>query len=341
MVNSKSVRVAMEQECRLAEHYFSKGEVSLALPHFRRTLLIDPESFKCGLRVAQCLDRTGRFGEAYDSLLHIMERGIARSEESIQREILQAFTNLCHKLGKELEVIDCLKSHLALAEATPALFYNLGLAFYKCNRFSEAQESFSRLKALHPRHSAGYIGQAILYCHLSQYDQAVRELRTGRAAAPRDAQIIENLAVVQMKMGNPLAAVTTLRQAFRQGSVYNAKFYHLMGMAHLRLGELGHAEGFLRKSLDLERSGEALREMGWLLVAKGNYPESISFLKEALTINPNDVWAKVDLAIAYFKQGITADAQILFNEARAASSAPEINRLLDDLARVIAEEPGK
>ena len=141
-------------------------------------------------------------------------------------------------------------------------------------------------------------------------------------------------------MGNPLAAITTLHGALaRAGAIQNAKVLHLLGMAHLRLGELSRAEGYLRRSLEVERTAEALREMGWLLIAREDYTESISFLKEAISINPNDIWAKLDLAIAYFKQGVTVDAQILFNEARAASPTPEVTKLLNDLARVITAGP--
>lgn len=339
MTYLKNPHAVLEQESRLAEHCFSRGDVSRALPHFRRALLVDPESHKWRLREGQCQDRLGQTSESYETFRLILSRGIARCEEGLRREILQAFTNVCHKLGKELEVIDCLAAHAPLVESTPALFYNLGLAHYKCRQFTEARESFDRLKAIHPNNSAGYIGQAVLHCHFGELPQAVQELETARQAVPHDMQIVENLAVVQMKMGNPLAAVTVLRAALRHsGAVHSAKLYHLLGMAHLRLGELARAEEYLRKSLEIERTAEALREMGWLFVARGNYPDSIAFLKEALSIDPNDIWAKVDLAIAYFKQGIMVDAQILFNEARAASPTPEVSKLLDDLARVI--EPG-
>lgn len=339
MKKSKNPQGALEQEYRLAEHSFSRGDVARALPHFRRALLIDPDSYKWQLRVGQCLDRMGKAEESYETFRRILALGLGRCEEALRREILQAFTNLCHRLGKELEVIDCLKAHTALLEQTPALFYNLGLAYFKCSQFSEARECFDRLKAIHPKHSAGYIGQAVLHCHFGQLQKAVLELQTARAAVPNDAQIIENLAVVQMKMGNPLGAVTTIRGAVTRGAAANSsKLFHLLGMAHLRLGELGRAEEYLRRSLEIERTSEALREMGWLLVARGNYPDSIVFLKEALAINPGDIWAKVDLAIAYFKQGIVIDAQVLFNEARAASPTPEVSKLLDDLARVM--EPG-
>lgn len=340
MTNSKNSQVVLEQECRLAEHCFTRGEVARALPHYRRALLVDPDSHKWQLRVGQCLDRLGETGEAYDTFRRILVRGIARCEEPIRREILQAITNLCHRIDKEIEVIEYLTAHQPLIEDTPALFYNLGLAYFKCRRYPEARECFDRLKAIHPKNSAGYIGQAVLFCHFNQLGNAVQELMAARHAVPNDVQITENLAVVQMKMGNPLGAVTTLRSALsRGGAAHNAKLYHLLGMAHLRLGELVRAEQYLRKSLELERTSDGLREMGWLFVARGNYTDSIAYLKEALAINPNDIWAKVDLAIAYFKQGVTVDAQILFNEARAASPTPEVSKLLDDLARVIDTGP--
>ena len=172
MSNPNNLRAVFEQERRLAEHCFSHGQIVRALPHFRRALLVCPDSHKMQLRIGQCLDRLGKCDEAYEVYRRIFSQGIARCESSLQCEILQAYTNLCHKLSKELEVIDCFKSHSGLVEQTPALFYNLGLAFYKCRRFSEARDCFTRLKAVHSRHAAGYIGQAILYCHFGQLENA-------------------------------------------------------------------------------------------------------------------------------------------------------------------------
>lgn len=325
----------MERERRLAEHQFSLGRAARALPHYRRALLGEPDSIQLSLRVGQCLERLGRTDESYDFFRGILQRGIARCDEPLQREILLAHTNLCLRIGRVIEVSDILGSHGPLVEQTPALFYNLGIAHYKSGRYEEAAGSFEKLRAVHPNNSAGYVGQAILHCHFNRLDAAAQVLQEARRMAPGDIQIIENLAVVQMKSGNPLGAVTAIRQSlptFRR----NPKLLHLLGMAHLRLGDLARAEVELQKSLEISRSPEALRELGWLRVAKGDYPGGMVFLKEALQINPNDIWAKVDLAVAYFKQGITAEAQVLFDEARAAAPSSDVSRLLDDLARLIA-----
>ncbi len=327
-----------EQESRVAEHWFSNGQIGKALPHFRRAMLIDPRSHQMKLRIGQCLDRMGRTEEAsvmFEDLVGPDFDGIA---QALQGEILQAYTNLCHRTGRESAVLDCLRPKLAMIERLPALYYNLGLALYKSRQMDEARDCFLRLKILHPKHSAGYIGQAILQCHANRFAEALEELESGRRAVPHDVQIFENIAVVHMKMGNPLASITILRSLIERG-MRSAKLLHMLGMAHLRLGNLPTAETHLKQSLDIERTGDALREMGWLLIAKGLHAESIVYLKEALTINPNDIWAKLDLAIAYFKQGITVDAHILFNEARAAAPSPEVTKLLDDLARVIAAGP--
>ncbi|OGH55560.1 MAG: hypothetical protein A3G34_00590 [Candidatus Lindowbacteria bacterium RIFCSPLOWO2_12_FULL_62_27] len=340
MKNSKNLQDALDQERRIAEHCFVRGDARRALPHFRRALLVEPDSDRIEMRVAQCLDRLGKLDESYAAFRALVERGVGRCEEPLRREILQAFTNLCHRLNRDPEVIECLSPHLPLLEQTPPLYYNLGLAFYKCNRLEESKECFERIKAIHANHSAGYIGLAVLYCHFGHLESAIQELQAARAAAPNDVQVVENLAVVQMKIGNPLAAVTTLRSALSKGGGFHSpKFYHLLGVAHLRLGELARAEGYLQKSLAIERTSEALREMGWLQITRGNFDGSIAYLKDALALNPNDVWAKLDLAIAYFKQGITMDAQVLFNEARAVSPTPEVTRLLDDLARAIETAP--
>lgn len=328
---------AYEREYRLAEHLFARGEIRRALPHFRRAQLLDPAFPKWRLRIGQCQERLGSLEEAYESFRGLIDPGLQSIETVLRREILQAFTNLCHRLNREQEVTASLGDHPELVRETPALLYNLGLAHYKCRRFPEAQSCFDSLKESFRNHAAGYIGRAILHCHFGEFDRALQELHTGRQSAPHDLQIVENLALVQMKMGNPLGAVTVLRAASElPGAARNAKFSHLLGMAHLRLGDLGKAEGYLRQSLEFERTADALRDLGWLFVAKGNYAESIEFLKEALVVNPNDVWAKVDLAIAYFKQGVMQDALALFNEVRSVSQVPEVNKLLDDLARLIA-----
>ncbi len=338
MAHPKRPHAALEREYRLAEHLFARGDVRRALPHFRRALLLDPESLGWKLRTAQCLERLGRFDESYQELRRMFESGIGMGDAALRREILQVFTNLCHRLNRGQEVIECIEAHRDVADDTPPLLYNLGLALYKCERFDDARACFERLKTVHPNHSAGYIGLAILHCRALRHDLALEELQAGRRASPQDVQVVENLALVQMKMGNPLGAVTVLRAASHlPAAVRSAKYTHLLGMAHLRLGELVRAEQHLRRSLALEKSADALRDIGWLMVAKGNYAESIDYLKEALVINPADVWAKVDLAIAYFKQGVTQDAQAIFNELRSESSQiPEVNKLLDDLARLIA-----
>lgn len=338
MTQPTKLREAFEQQVQAAERLFSKGDIDDALPHFRRASLVRPESEKIRLRIAQCLDRVGQREDAYQAYRRVLLRGINRCEENLRQEVLQAFTNLCHRMGRDLDVIECLKSHSNLMARTPALFYNLGLAYYKTHQFPEARDVFTRIKATHPANAAGYIGLAILHCHHGKFETAVEELREGMKAVPGDPQLVENLSMVQMKMGNNLAALTTLMNANRVSRGRNARILHLMGMAHLRIGDLTRAETYLRQSIEIDRTPDALRELAWLKIARGEYVQSVDVLKEALAINPEDIWTKLDLAIAYFKQGITTDARDLFEQARKAAPNSDVARILDDMARIIGAE---
>lgn len=317
-----------------AERLFNSGDAAGAVPHYRRALLFKPVNRKIHLRLAQCEERLGRDVAAFDTLDRLVRESEDLDEETL-REALLSLTNLCHRLEKPQRVVDALQLHPDLVRNTPALAYNLGLGYFKQQKFAQASNTFVRLREDHAKHAAGYMGLAIVAVHFGKNEEAVSCLESARHAASWDPQVIENLAVVQMKAGNPVAAITSLRAGLNR-FLKNPKLLHLMGVAHLQIGEAPKAEHYLRSSLERNRTSETLREMGRLLIRRKAYIESIAFLKESLSMDSENTWTKADLAVAYHRQGMIADAAAMVADIRRSCPSREIENILDDLTRVQA-----
>lgn len=321
-----------DNEWMTAERLFNGGDAADAVPHYRRALLFKPVNKKIHLRLAQCEERLGRDVVAFETLDRLVRESEDLDEDTL-RETLLSLTNLCHRLEKPQRVIDALQLHPDLVRSTPALAYNLGLGYFKQQKFAQARNTFVRLKEDHPKHAAGYMGLAIVAVHFGKNDEAVACLESARNAASWDPQVIENLAVVQMKAGNPVAAITSLRSGLSR-FMKNPKLLHLMGVAHMQVGDLSKAEHFLRSSLERNRTADTLREMGRLLIQRKACIESIAFLKESLSMDPGNLWAKVDLAVAFHRQGMINETVAMVTDIRTARPGPEIENILDELTRV-------
>jgi len=174
----------------------------------------------------------------------------------------------------------------------------------------QATREFTRAIELDSSSPFPRINRASVYMEQGVFLEAMEDLIVAIRLSPEEASAHYHLGVLLARHGSELAT-QELQQTLELEPDQVDSLLHL-GMIYADRGEFQEAARFFQSALDLDPLDPFVhREMGILLMEKGNIHQSISHLKTASDQLPEDIEFTVDLATAFIQAGFYNKAQQL------------------------------
>ncbi len=198
----------------------------------------------------------------------------------------------------------------------------LDLAYHYrvCRQLPSAKEVLASMQEVWPERYELALERARVAEALGDRRSAIRILKSAPGDAARHPQVLEALAAVQLRAGDPSGTIGTLRGGSAVLLSSKALAYHSMMAAALT--ELGrHAEAvdhWREVSSAQPRDATAIRSLAKALGASGEADAAISVLSDALARlgDQGSLW--LDLGFLYLEQGAMGDAVEAFDNAEVA-----------------------
>jgi len=166
---------------------------------------------------------------------------------------------------------------------------------------------------LNNRKGSGKLSErAFLAYTEGKYKEAIKLLES----IPKKEQSPNSLITLANSY-NKLRKTDKARKVYERILEMNYEHPHVLyGLAKIYMndGELEAAEDLLYKVLEKEQNAErAMCELGRLKVKQKKYVEAEIFLSECLEINPNNVYARMDLAKIYAEKNLDEKARAMYD----------------------------
>jgi tetratricopeptide (TPR) repeat protein len=244
-----------------------------------------------------------------------------------------------YKTRKYDEMSSCLDQAENLDPSQPRILLLRALSLLDTGKVPEAKDYISKARALNPDDKfAAYLWGRVLIEERS-YPEAIKLISDLIASGYNDPNAHLSLVSAYRKNGEfqkALDYALKLSQAFPD----NASVHLSAGLELEFLGDLDHAQTFLRKAIALSANHpEVLMTaeftLGAILAKEGQDAEATRLLEDVIRLNPKDVDARVELADLRRKNGQYEQAEKLLQEA--LSFDPQNKRAHFALANVLTK----
>ncbi len=159
----------------------------------------------------------------------------------------------------------------------PDIYKNLSMTYRHKKQFDKAVESAEKSASMKTDDTDAKILLGNVYFETGRYDEAIAAYREALDSAPDNPRLLYNLGSALMKKGDEFAAMEYFKKA---------------GAAD-RIGEVAH---------------RAYSRLGVIYTERKDFAEAEKYLKEAVSIRPNDALNRYNLGIAYLRQKKTDEA---------------------------------
>ncbi len=293
------------------------------------------------MALAMSLQRLGRQTEA----IPYFERAVA--EDAKNASALNNLGLALTETGKAKEAMPYFQRALALQAENPVFHEDAGVADLQMSDFNAAIREFQAASKLDAKNPELHYDLGLAYKLQDRMDDAVKELQTAAALDPRLPDPPYTLGILQMQLGKLDEAADSLRTALILrpqngdgwailGSVLNQlhQFKEAERALHramellpgqpgprITLASVLTAEGKHDEAVALRKEAAALTRVavnrqkaqfstnaGNQLLLRGQIADAVSRFQEAIAADPGYAEAHRELAVAYDRQGLTAEA---------------------------------
>ncbi len=203
--------------------------------------------------------------------------------------------------------------------------YSLGVVLQRLGRTAEALGALNRALRIVSDYEPAIVAYALLQARLGDLDGAERFLKQRRSAMPNSAALPGALAEVASLRGDSGAAQALAQEALKKNPDYRPAMVTL-ARDHYRSRRLDLASYTLRGILEGygpenpprdPRNAEAFLLRGLINEEQGNRAEAISDYRQAVTLRPDLVEARLRLGRALLESGDADEAVPLLEGAVA------------------------
>ena len=190
---------------------------------------------------------------------------------------------------------------------------------------------------VNPNNADAHRALGDLYLQQGRHEEALTELGAALLINPQSVDAYSGIAQVHLRTGRYPEAEGAARRALDIDPAHNAARYAL-ATALLRVGRAEEgtkelerfqrlqAEARLQEQRDLE--GRMLRQEASASLAKNDYEAAIAALLKAVSLEPNDRSAYLNLGVLLKNRGRYREAIEPFNRALELRADPDVHRLL-------------
>jgi len=260
---------------------------------------------------------SGRLDDAIDCFERLLSI-------ELKREVFTgfAFDELVRIFREKAEygrLVDICEKVVAAQPNDIALLGDLGDAYLKAGRASEAVGVFEKITDMEPDASAAYCKLGNAFVATGDFDRAEEAYRKAVEIDPSDACSFYNkLANVYFNSGQDERA----ERAFRKCLEFrlDEPLYHCsLGDILVRLGKIEDAESAYEAAVDLNRisSGAYYNRFGNTLARENYHLPAIEAFKKAITADPENPFYYIHLAESYTEIGLPDMAEKIYRQAES------------------------
>ena len=234
-------------------------------------------------------------------------------------------------MGDYESAVESYRKALELEPDNATIRLNLGLAFYKAARLSEAADELDRVRRALPEDYRATLLFADIRFQQGEYRQVVETLEPLAERYRDDQAFAYLLGTALIREGRLAEGERYVDSILRHGD--SAPAYLMLGSAHLVAGDLESAVSFLEKGASLEPDRPGIHSMlGRALLELKKPDQALEAFNRELEINPNDWDANFYLGSLLKERERFAEALEFLKRARLMR--PDSNEADYQLAQV-------
>ena len=332
---------------RMAEIYRRQGKYDLALENLKRADTLVPDTMDVPYSMAAVYQAQGRYDDAIKLLQGLLKKteksdiGTSQADRNNRAIFIERLGMIYREQENYTAAVDTFRKMLPLGDENARSGYQEIIDTYREAKqwpqaTAVAKEAVERMP---DDHDLRMVLDAQL-ADMGQVDQAVSDVRSMLKGGPEDRNVYVQLGIICTRAKRWDDALAALAQA-EQLSTKNddkAYVYFLRGDLYQRQKMYDQAEAQFQKVLSLTppsdpQSAATLNYLGYMNADRGvKLEESLNYIKQALSFEPNNPAYLDSLGWAYFKLGKYDLAEDNLNKAAAhMGSDPTVQEHLGDL----------
>lgn len=264
--------------------YGSLNRDAEAIAAYRQVLELEPGLYEAELNLGMLLLR----GKQADQAIKHLAAASAKKPKELRPMLYWA--EAASATGDWATAEKTFQSALELDAKNAAAHAGRGRALAKLGKYDEAQAALKRAGELDPAYGGALIDLA------SALDESgkKKEALAVYAATPKTAAVMERMGLLQIELGDPAGAATTLETVVREAPTTASRY--ALATAYLRSKQTEKAVPVLNAAIEQEPKSAELRLMlGRILRDQKNYPGAAQQFAGVVRLTPDskEAWKEL------------------------------------------------
>jgi tetratricopeptide (TPR) repeat protein len=332
---------------RMAEIYRREGKYDQALEGLKRAETLVPETMDVPYSMAAVYQAEGRYDDAIKLLQELIRKteksevGTSQADRNNRAIFIERLGMIYREQENYSAAIDTFRKMLPLGDENARSGYQEMIDTYRdAKQWPQATAVAKEAVQKMPDDRDLRMLLDAQLADMGQADEAISDVHSMLKGAPEDHDVYIRLAIIYTRTKRWSDALDALSKAEQLSSKTEDKAYvdFLRGDLYQRQKMFDQAEGEFKKALAITppsdpQSAATLNYLGYMNADRGvKLDESLSYIKQALTFDPNNPAYLDSLGWAYFKLGKYDLAEENLNKAAVhMGSDPTVQEHLGDL----------
>src|SRR5579862_5068750 len=303
---------------RMAEIYRRQAKYDLALENLKHADTLVPDTMDVPYSMAAVYQAQGRYDEAIKLLQGLLkkteksETGSSQADRNNRAIFIERLGMVYREQENYSAAVDTFRKMLTLGDENERSGYQEIIDTYReAKQWSQATDAAKEAVQKMPDDRDLRMVLDSQLADMGQFDQAVADMRGMIKGGPDDRDVYVRLGIVYTRAKRWKEAEEALDKAEQVSTKVDDKnyVYFLRGDLYQRQKLFDQAEGQFRKVLDTTpptdpQAAATLNYLGYMNADRGvKLEESLNYIKQALTFEPNNPAYLDSLGWAYFKLG--------------------------------------
>ena len=332
---------------RMAEIYRRQGKYDLALENLKRADSLVPDTMDVPYSIAAVYQAQGRYDDAVRILLDLLKKteksevGTSQSDRNNRAIFIERLGMIYREQENYTAAVDTFRKMLTLGDENARSGYQEIIDTYREQKdWAQATATAKEAAQKMPNDRDLRMVLDAQLADMGDFDKAVTDVRSMLKGTPEDREIYVRLGIIYTRAKRWKDAEDALAKADQLSTKNDDKAYvnFLRGDLYQRQKLYDQAETEFRKVLATTsptdpQAAATLNYLGYMNADRGvKLEESLSYIKQALTLEPSNGAYLDSLGWAYFKLGKYDLAEENLNKAAVhMGSDPTVQEHLGDL----------
>jgi len=332
---------------RMAEIYRREGKYDQALENLKRAETLVPDTMDVPYNIAAVYQAQGRYDDAVKLLQDLIKKtekseiGTSQADRNNRAIFIERLGMIYREQENYTAAVDTFRKMLTLGDENARSGYQEIIDTYRdAKQWPQATAVAKEAVQKMPDDRDLRMVLDAQLADMGQADQAISDIRSMIKGGAEDRDIYVRLAIIYTRAKRWDDALQVLAKAEQLSTKPEDKayVYFLRGDLYQRQKMYDQAEAEFRKVLTMTpptdpQAAATLNYLGYMNADRGvKLDESLNFIKQALSFEPNNPAYLDSLGWAYFKLGKYDLAEESLNKAAVhMSSDPTVQEHLGDL----------